>query len=142
MGCRLWPGGKPLRASFADLAAMLSPRFLEELHRLGRQIRATNMTLEGELSANKAAAPSTRKAVGAERLAYVGHSYAGFVDPPLAFRRLSAFHLCFGTGLSSTSTSNSQHTLHEKPGVNKTPLFSNQAEPDLRPSRSMSSIIV
>ncbi len=64
--------GRPLRASIQTIAAVLSPTFLAELARLGRQMRGTNMTLEGEFAAIKAAAPASRKSLGAERLSYVG----------------------------------------------------------------------
>ncbi len=73
--CSLRPQGLPLRASLMDPADVTSNQFQQEMYRLGRQLRATNMSLEGELAANKAAAPATRKAVGAERLAYVGPSH-------------------------------------------------------------------
>ena len=74
--------GRPLRRSLTSVTDVLSPDFLQEIGRLARQLRATNMTLEGELSANKASAPSTRKAPGAERLCFLGRSVSVVGSPP------------------------------------------------------------
>ncbi len=91
--------GKPLRLSITSPEEVVSTAFQEEIGRLARQMRATNMSLEGEFAANIAAAPSSKKATGAERLSYVGHLnwMSVFMIPRTVLHSLAArnLRLCF-----------------------------------------------
>lgn len=61
--------GKPLQGAVSTVSEMLEPQFQAMLTTLARQLKATNMHLEGELSEMKAAVPIGKQCPNAEKLA-------------------------------------------------------------------------
>ena len=65
--------GLPMRSRIGSVDEMMTDEFQAMLLSLARNLKATNMSLEGELSEIKAAVPVGKRCPHSERLAYLSH---------------------------------------------------------------------